>query len=90
MYYFKFKKYLKTIILVFLFKGQVFSSLIISGKILNKNNEPLPGANIIIMNSQVGITSGIDGNMDEINSLEDKVLRGKIKAAVIKAKRNVK
>ena len=36
------------------------------------------------------ITSGIDGNMDEINSLEDKVLRGKIKAAIIKAKRNVK
>ena len=36
------------------------------------------------------IASGVDGNMDEINSLEDKVLRGKIKAAVIKAKRNVK
>ena len=36
------------------------------------------------------IASGVNGNMDQINSLEDKVLRGKIKAAVIKAKRNVK
>ncbi len=33
------------------------------------------------------ITAGINGNMDEINALENKVLRGKIKAAIIKAKR---
>ena len=31
---------------------------------------------------------GLDGKMDEINNLENKVLRGKIKAAIVKAKRN--
>ena len=33
------------------------------------------------------VEAGIDGNMDEINALDSRVLRGKIKAAVIKAKR---
>jgi len=31
--------------------------------------------------------AGIKGNMDEINALDSKVLRGKIKAAIVKAKR---
>tara|TARA_B100000579_G_scaffold63752_1_gene47118 strand:- start:2823 stop:4358 length:1536 start_codon:yes stop_codon:yes gene_type:complete len=30
---------------------------------------------------------GLNGNMDEINALENKILRGKIKAAIVKAKR---
>ena len=34
------------------------------------------------------VTAGINGNMDEINALENKVLRGKIKAAIVKAKRS--
>jgi hypothetical protein len=34
------------------------------------------------------IADGINGNMDEINALEDKVMRGKIKAAIVKAKRS--
>jgi hypothetical protein len=33
------------------------------------------------------ISAGLDGNMDAINALENKVLRGKIKAAIVKAKR---
>ena len=33
------------------------------------------------------IKDGIDGKMEEINALENKVLRGKIKAAVLKQKR---
>ena len=33
------------------------------------------------------VAQGLDGNMDEINSLDDKVLRGKIKAAIVKEKR---
>ena len=32
------------------------------------------------------IPLGLDGNMDEINALEDRVLRGKIKAAIVRAK----
>ena len=33
------------------------------------------------------VDAGVAGNMDEINGLENKVLRGKIKAAIVKAKR---
>ncbi|MBL7012949.1 MAG: hypothetical protein ISR83_00885 [Candidatus Marinimicrobia bacterium] len=33
------------------------------------------------------IADGISGDMDEINALESRVLRGKIKAAIVKAKR---
>lgn len=33
------------------------------------------------------IADGVSGNMDEINALEDRVLRGKIKSGIVKAKR---
>ena len=33
------------------------------------------------------IATGLSGDMEEINALENKVLRGKIKAAIVKAKR---
>ena len=33
------------------------------------------------------VKAGIDGNLDEINALENKVLRGKIKSAIVKEKR---
>ena len=36
------------------------------------------------------IDAGAQGNMDEINALDNKVLRGKIKAAVFRAKRAAK
>ena len=34
------------------------------------------------------VSEGMKGNMEEINSLENKFLRGKIKAAIVKAKRS--
>ena len=36
------------------------------------------------------VATGLGGEMDEINGLENKVLRGKIKAAIVKAKRAAK
>ena len=36
------------------------------------------------------VNSGIEGNMDEINKLDNRVMRGKIKAAIMKAKRGIK
>ena len=33
------------------------------------------------------VDAGLGGNMDEINALDNKVLRGKIKAAIIRARR---
>jgi hypothetical protein len=34
------------------------------------------------------VKAGIDGNMDEINALDNKVLRGKIKSSIVKEKRS--
>ena len=36
------------------------------------------------------VKDGLAGNMDEINALDNKVLRGKIKAAIVKQKRTQK
>ena len=36
------------------------------------------------------LAKGLDNDMDEINALDNKVLRGKIKAAIVKAKRTKK
>ncbi len=36
------------------------------------------------------VSDGLQGEMDEINSLDDRVLRGKIKAAIVKEKRKSK
>ena len=36
------------------------------------------------------IAEGLEGNMDEINALDNRVLRGKIKSAIVKAKRAAK
>ena len=36
------------------------------------------------------VKAGVDGNMDEIKALDNKVLRGKIKSAIVKVKRGKK
>ena len=36
------------------------------------------------------VANGLKGEMDEINSLDDRVIRGKIKAAIVKEKRKSK
>ena len=36
------------------------------------------------------VKAGVDGNLDEINALDNKVLRGKIKSAIVKEKRGKK
>ena len=36
------------------------------------------------------VQKGLGGDMDEINALSDRVVRGKIKAAIVKAKRAAK
>ena len=36
------------------------------------------------------IAKGLEGDMDEINALDNRVMRGKIKAAIVKAKRSSK
>ena len=36
------------------------------------------------------IANGLQGDMEEINALDNKVIRGKIKAAIVKEKRKTK
>ena len=36
------------------------------------------------------IAKGLEGDMEEINALDNRVLRGKIKSAIVKAKRAAK
>lgn len=36
------------------------------------------------------VLKGLDGDMDQINAIEDRVLRGKVKAALVKAKKDPK
>ena len=36
------------------------------------------------------IADGVEGKMDEINALDNKILRGKIKSGIVKAKKNLK
>jgi hypothetical protein len=61
------------------------------GSITNEiqNNENQADANTETEEELIArlVESGINDNMDEINSLENKILRGKIKAAIVKAKR---
>jgi len=57
-------------------------------KIENKNSKNNIESNEDKVNRLVA--DGVKGEMDEINSLEDRVLRGKIKAAIVKEKRKLK
>ena len=33
------------------------------------------------------VEKGLSGDMESVNSIEDRILRGKVKAAIVKAKR---
>ncbi len=62
MNYFNFKQFLKKLLIMLLLIQGAYSSLILSGKVLDKKGDPLPGANVIIVNSNLGTASGIDGS----------------------------
>ena len=61
MNYFNFKGFLKKLLTMLLLIQGAYSSLLLSGKILDKKGNPLPGANVIIVNTNLGTASGIDG-----------------------------
>ncbi len=54
---------------------------------LESDNQNAPDSETDEQKMERLIAKGIEGEMDEINSLDNKILRGKIKAAIIKAKR---
>ena len=62
MNYFKLRQFLKKLlIMLFLIQG-AYSSLVLSGKVLDKKGNPLPGANVIIVNTNLGTASGVGGS----------------------------
>ena len=53
-----------------------------SPKSVEKTNEPVPDDPIAKL-----VKEGLSGNMDSINSIEDRVFRAKVKSALVKAKK---
>lgn len=50
---------LSTALLLFAFVG--FSQTSVSGKVVDQNNEPVPGANVVIVGKAIGTTTDFDG-----------------------------
>lgn len=46
----------------------------ISGKVVDENGEPLPGANIIVLNSTKGVSTDVDGSFEMNVYLSDKLV----------------
>lgn len=54
-------KYFLTMVLL-LFALTLSAQIKVSGKITDTNNNPLPGANVLIKGSTIGVSSDFDGN----------------------------
>ncbi len=54
------KTILSTALLLFAFSG--ISQTVVNGKVVDQNNEPIPGANVVIVGKAIGTTSDFDGN----------------------------
>ena len=61
MNYFNFKGFLKKLFTALLLIQGAYSSLIISGKVLDKKGVALAGANVIVVNTNLGAASGVGG-----------------------------
>ncbi len=53
------RKLIPLALLLFAFQG--FSQTTISGKVVDQNNEPIPGANVVIVGKAIGTTADFDG-----------------------------
>ena len=62
MNYSKLRQFLKKLLIMLLLIQGAYSSLVLSGNVLDKKGNPLPGANVIIVNTNLGTASGIDGS----------------------------
>ena len=78
MNYFKFRHILKKLSIMLLFIQGAYSSLVLSGKVLDKKGNPLPGANVIIVNTNLGTASRIDGSY-QLEVLDGAILNKTIK-----------
>ena len=56
---------------VLLVNIQLFAQVTVSGKVTDENNAPIPGANVVVVNSTRGVQTDIDGNYSiEVSSGE--------------------
>lgn len=57
------KKWMMLLALIFCFGANVFAqSIKITGQVVDKNKEPIPGVNIMIESTPYGTVSDVDGN----------------------------
>lgn len=68
------KKNLITVVLMIVIQGISFAQNIIQGNIYDENNIPIPGANIIVPNTNIGVTGNENGyfkieSKDEIKAI---------------------
>ena len=56
---------------VLLVNIQLFAQVTVSGKVTDENNAPIPGANVVVVNSTRGVQTDFDGNYSiEVSSGE--------------------
>lgn len=55
-------KYLLTTILLILFTFSLSAQIQVTGKVTDKNNDPLPGATIVVKGTNKGVSTDFDGN----------------------------
>ena len=78
MNYFKLRQFLKKLLIMLLLIQGAYSSLVLSGEVLDKKGNPLPGANVIIVNTNLGTASGMGGSY-QIEVFDAAVLNNPIK-----------
>ncbi|SDL61585.1 SusC/RagA family TonB-linked outer membrane protein [Kriegella aquimaris] len=71
----KMKKTLLTLVLILFIGTLTHAQKIFSGKVLDENNTPLPGASVVIKGSSTGVAANFDGNFTIEISNNDEVLQ---------------
>lgn len=63
-FFFAMNKLLSVCIFFFAFVGVVQAQTKVSGVVLDENNEPIPFANVVFINTKIGVTTDIDGKFN--------------------------
>ena len=63
-FFFAMKNLFSVCIFFFAFVGVVQAQTKVSGVVLDENNEPIPFANVVFINTKIGVTTDIDGKFN--------------------------
>ena len=61
-------------VVMFITSVTAFSQTILSGKVVDETNQPLPGATVVIQGSKIGASTDFDGNFNFNSSTESGTL----------------